>query len=155
MVSIALVGTAIGYQLLHLPNSILLLKLEQIRFGKNLHVEYHIEASGFRLPVLSVQPLVENAVKHGICQKEEGGGTVTLEVKEYPAHYEITVSDDGVGFISGEENNIQGSNRKGSHVGIRNVRHRLDILCHGTLEVKSEPGKGTTSRICIPKEKET
>ncbi|MGN1187444.1 MAG: sensor histidine kinase, partial [Lachnospiraceae bacterium] len=58
------------------------LKLEQLRFGKDLNVVYHIETVGFMLPALSVQPLVENAVKHGICVKEEGGGTVTLTVKE-------------------------------------------------------------------------
>ena len=122
------------------------LKLEQLRFGKDLNVVYHIETTGFMLPALSVQPLVENAVKHGICKKEEGGGTVILAVKECPECYEVIVSDDGVGFVPGTED--QG---KGTHVGIRNVRQRLDIMCHATLEVESEPGKGTTSTIRIPK----
>ena len=123
------------------------LKLEQLRFGEDLHVVYHIGCTDFMLPALSVQPLVENAVKHGICQKEEGSGTVILTVKECPDCYEVIVSDDGVGFVPGIE-----ANGEGSHVGIRNVRQRLDIMCHATLEVQSEPGKGTTSRIRIPKE---
>lgn len=122
------------------------LKLEQLRFGEDLHVEYCIDAAGFMLPALSVQPIVENAVKHGICQKEEDEGTLILSAKEYPDCFEVVVSDDGVGFIPGEG---QG---EGNHVGIRNVRQRLDIMCHATLEIASEPGKGTTVTIRIPKE---
>lgn len=125
------------------------LKLEQLRFGKDLKVEYHIDRADFMLPALSVQPLVENAVKHGICQKEEGSGTVTITVRECPDSYEVTVLDDGVGFVPGTE-----EKGEGTHVGIRNVRQRLDILCHATLEIQSEPEKGTTSTIRIPKEKE-
>lgn len=123
------------------------LKLEQLRFGKDLNVVYHIETTGFMLPALSVQPLVENAVKHGICKKEEGGGTVILAVKECPDCFEVIVSDDGVGFVPGTE-----GRGEGTHVGIQNVRQRLDIMCHATLEIESEPGKGTTSTIRIPKE---
>ena len=59
------------------------------------------------------------------------------------------VSDDGAGFVPGSE-----AKGEGTHVGIRNVRQRLDILCHGTLEIESEPGKGTTAAIRIPKEKD-
>ena len=123
------------------------LKLEQLRFGKDLNVVYHIETTAFMLPVLSVQSLVENAVKHGICIKEEGGGTVILAVRECPDCFEVIVSDDGAGFVPGEE-----TRGEGTHVGIRNVRQRLDIMCHATLEIQSEPGKGTTAAIHIPKE---
>lgn len=123
------------------------LKLEQLRFGKDLNVVYRIEAAGFMLPALSVQPIVENAVKHGICQKEEGGGTVLLAVRECPDCFEIMVVDDGVGFSPEQEHKD-----KGTHVGIRNVRQRLDIMCNATLDITSKPGKGTTARICIPKE---
>lgn len=122
------------------------LKLEQLRFGKDLNVVYRIETTKFMLPALSVQPLVENAVKHGICHKENGG-TVTLTVRECPDCFEIIVSDDGVGFVPEQENK-----GKEPHVGIQNVRQRLHIMCNATLEITSESGKGTTSTICIPKE---
>lgn len=125
------------------------LKLEQLRFGKDLNVVYRIETTKFMLPALSVQPLVENAVKHGICKKEEDGGTVILTVRECPDCFEIIVSDDGVGFASEQENK-----GKGTHIGIRNVRQRLHIMCNAVLEITSEPGKGTTSTIRIPKEDE-
>ena len=61
--------------------------------------------------------------------------------------YEITVSDDGAGFVPGTEK--EGS---GTQVGIPNVRQRLDTMCNAELEIVSEPGKGTTSKIRIPKE---
>ena len=123
------------------------LNLEKLRFGKRLNVQYHIEQGGFILPALSVQPLVENAVKHGICHIEEGEGTLILTVTEGADYYEVLVEDDGVGFAPGD---ITDEN---AHVGIRNVRQRLDIMCHATLEIQSEPGKGTTATIRIPKEK--
>lgn len=122
------------------------LKLEQLHFGKDLNVVYHIETTEFMLPALSVQPLVENAVKHGICQKENGG-TVILTVRECQDCFEIIVSDDGVGFIPEQENKGEGT-----HLGIQNVRQRLHIMCNADLEITSELGKGTTSAICIPKE---
>ena len=125
------------------------LKLEQLRYGTDLHVVYRIETTKFMLPALSVQPLVENAVKHGICQKEDGG-TVILTVRECQDCYEVIVSDDGVGFVPEQE-----SKEKGTHVGIRNVRQRLQIMCNAALEITSEPGKGTTATICIPKADET
>ena len=123
------------------------LSLEQLRFGNDLKVEYHIDTTQFMIPAMSVQPLVENAVKHGICQKEEGGGTLNLTVRESQEYYDITVTDDGVGFIPENEYKDQGT-----HVGIKNVRQRLELMCDGTLEITSEPGKGTTARIRIPKE---
>lgn len=125
------------------------LSLEQMRFGNELKVEYHIDTTKFMIPALAVQPLVENAVKHGICQKEEGGGTLNLTVKESKQYYEITVTDDGVGFVAEKE-----CGGEGTHVGIKNVRQRLELMCDGTLEITSEPGKGTTARIRIPKENE-
>ncbi|MGN0480099.1 MAG: sensor histidine kinase [Lachnospiraceae bacterium] len=122
------------------------LKLEQLRFGNDLKVVYDVETTEFMLPALSVQPLVENAVKHGICQKEEGVGKVIITVKECKDCFKIIVSDDGVGFTPEYEN------KEEVHVGIRNVRQRLNIMCNATLEIASQPGKGTEAIICIPKE---
>lgn len=123
------------------------LSLEQMRFGDDLRVEYNIGTTEFMIPTLSVQPLVENAVKHGICQREEGGGTITITVREEQNCFEIFVCDDGVGFNPDEE--YQG---EGTHVGIKNVRQRLEVMCNATLDVTSEPGKGTTVIIRIRKE---
>lgn len=119
--------------------------IEQVRFEGALNVEYDIEVSDFKVPSLSIQPLVENAVKHGI-RKKKGGGTVTVSTREFPKEYRIKVLDDGAGF---EENEILDDKR--SHVGIKNTRKRLEMLCGGTCEIHSTKGKGTTVTIHIPR----
>lgn len=122
------------------------LQLEKMRFGDDLNIVYQIETTDFSLPPLSVQPLVENAVKHGLNQKEEGG-TLILSTKEEENHIEIKVSDNGVGFDPAEEKK-DGK----SHVGIRNVEQRLYTMCKGTLRINSRPGVGTTVIMSLPRE---
>ncbi len=124
------------------------LTLEKMRFADELDVKYDIQATDFLLPTLSVQPLVENAVKHGVGAKIEGG-SVTIATLDLVDYYEIRISDDGIGFDP--EKPIDDGK---THVGISNVRSRLESMCKGTLEIQSEPGKGTISIIRIPKESE-
>ena len=121
------------------------LALEKIRYDDYLEVRYDIQAMEFFLPPLTIQPLVENAVNHGISDLPEGG-CITISTNEEPDHYEIRVSDNGVGFDP-DTQPIDGR----SHIGIANVRSRLDIMCHGTLDIKSAPGDGTVAIIQIPK----
>lgn len=122
------------------------LKLEKMRFEDDLMVELDIQATDFKVPPLSVQPLVENAVKHGVCKKP-GGGTVTLSTREKADYFEITVQDDGVGF---DPSATPDDGRE--HIGIKNVRERLWAMCNARLNVESSPGSGTTITINIPKE---
>lgn len=121
------------------------LSLEKIRYGEYLNVEYNVGVSEFFIPPLTVQPLVENAVNHGVSDLPEGGA-VTISTDEKNGYYEIKVSDNGVGF---DPDATRNDGR--SHVGIANVRSRLKIMCNGTLEITSEIGKGTTAIIKIPK----
>ena len=121
------------------------LALEKIRYDDYLEVQYDIDVTEFFLPPLTVQPLVENAVNHGISDLPEGG-CVTIATRKEPDHYEIRVSDNGVGF----DPDTQPFDGR-SHIGIPNVRSRLNIMCHGTLEIISARGKGTTAIIKIPK----
>lgn len=121
------------------------LSLEKIRYDDDLEIRYDIQASGFFLPPLTVQPLAENAVNHGISDLLEGG-CVTISTREKEDCYEIRVSDNGVGF----DPTVPFSDER-AHIGIANVRSRLDNMCHGTLEIVSSPGKGTTAVIQIPK----
>ncbi len=120
--------------------------LEKLRFAETLFIEYELEAEDFEVPAISIQPLVENAVKHGI-QAKEGGGKVVIASQEFPNYYEITVSDNGVGFDMEAIKN-DGKN----HIGMENVRQRIKNICKGTLEVKSKLGVGTVSTIRIPKQ---
>lgn len=121
------------------------LSLEKMRFKNKLEIVWDIKARGFMLPALTVQPLVENAVKHGIC-KNENGGRVTISSRELEDCYEIEVSDNGVGFDVSEP-----PNDGRSHLGIENVRNRLWKMCGAALELSSEIGKGTSAVIHLPK----
>lgn len=119
------------------------LALEQMRFGDHLEVLFDIETVEFCVPVLTVQPIVENAIKHGIHRH----GTVLIRTTEEAEGYQIIVEDDGVGFDPSKGKPNDGRN----HVGIENVRHRIKNLCGGTLTYDSHPGEGTTAIIWIPK----
>lgn len=121
------------------------LELEKIRFDEELTVVYDIQAENFFLPALTVQPLVENAVKHGITKKR-GGGILTLATREEPERFVITVTDTGLGFDPAhymDDGKI--------HIGIENVRLRLEHMAGGKLTITSTPGVGTTAVIVIPK----
>ena len=121
------------------------LSLEKIRYDDDLDIKYDIKATEFFIPPLTVQPLVENAVNHGISDLP-GGGLVTISTEEKRDYYEIRVSDNGVGF---DPETVPEDGR--SHLGIMNVRSRLNIMCHGTLDIKSAPGQGAVAIIQIPK----
>ncbi len=111
--------------------------MEQLRFGDTLKVEYSVDVEDFMIPRLSLQPIVENAVKHGITKKV-GGGTVAIRVRDNIDYIKIIVEDDGVGFDTGE--NIV--DREKYH-GINDVRKRLMEFHGSRLTVNSHVGDGT------------
>lgn len=121
--------------------------LEKMRFEDDLEYQEEISTTGFYLPPLTIQPLVENAVKHGMMGMEEGVLKVTLSVKETENAYEIQITDNGAGFDPNEP-----PNDGRSHIGIQNVRKSLKYKVKGTLLIESEIGKGTRIQVCIPKE---
>lgn len=118
--------------------------LEKIRFEDLLNIQYEIGTTNFEVPSLTIQPMVENAVKHGILPKEDAG-TLTLRTYETEQDYVIIIEDDGVGF----DVNHPLDTRK--HVGIENVKKRLDAISSGTCTIQSELNKGTVVSIHIPK----
>lgn len=122
------------------------LNLEQQRFQSRLHVVYEISIREFSLPPLTLQPIVENAVRHGVLRRNEGG-TIIIRTQEKKDRYEVIVLDDGVGFDP--EACMEGAHE---HIGIGNVRERLRTMCGGTLSIESTIGKGTTAAITIYKE---
>jgi len=128
-----------------LNHTIGFLNLEQAMYGEALNVIYDIQTKDFTLPALTMQPIVENAVKHGIGKKESGG-TVAISTKETDNGYMVTISDNGVGFEQ-EKTDDDGQ----QHIGINNVRLRLSAQCGGSLDIESKPGAGTTAMIIIPK----
>lgn len=132
-----------------LEHTKLYLDIEQMRFSDDLQVRYEITCTDFSLPALTVEPLAENAVRHGVREKPDGKGTVVIATRETPDSYEITVTDDGPGFDPArlpEDGQL--------HVGIANVRQRLRQVVDGTLEYRSAPAEGTTAIIRVPKQQE-
>ena len=126
------------------------LYIEQLRFGKKLNVEYDIRVTDFRLPQLSVQPLVENAVKHGVGMKKKGG-TVTIATRETDEAYEVVITDDGVGFdVEATRGNQETDGR--SHVGMENTKRRIKEMCGGEVVIESTIDVGTTARLILPKD---
>lgn len=122
------------------------LELEQLRFGEKLNVTYDLQAVDFLLPTLTLQPLVENAVRHGVRSNADGRGTVAVASREYPDHWEITVEDDGRGFDpAGLPDDGQ------PHIGLQNVRERLRRI-GGALRIVSAPAQGCQVTITLPKE---
>lgn len=117
------------------------LKIEKARFRERLNVVYSIQCRDFNIPPLTVQPIVENAVKHGITKRAEGG-MVKVSTYDTDKHYVVEIKDDGVGFNTDEAE---------MHVGLENVRSRIMMLCKGDVSVKSTVGVGTRITIEIPK----
>lgn len=118
--------------------------IEQKRFGDRIKVVYDIKEKGFELPALTIQPLIENAIKHGISKKR-GGGTVELSTLRGVDTIHIIVRDDGVGFDPEEpfsEDRI--------HLGLSIVKERLKRMCDGDVMITSERGKGTICEVIIP-----
>ncbi|MBR2280645.1 MAG: histidine kinase [Ruminococcus sp.] len=121
------------------------LYIEKLRFGKKLNIEYDIQATDFEIPQLTIQPLAENAVKHGLSKKK-GGGTLTIATKETEKTFEIIVSDDGTGFDVNEKKNDDRS-----HIGMENIKRRLKEMCDADVVITSVIGEGTVAKIIIPK----
>lgn len=122
------------------------LEIEKARFGKKLNVVYDINCDNFKIPHLVLQPLVENAVKHGIYPKKDGG-TIYVMIHEDLEHYIIHIEDNGIGFDSGAH--------KPTHhgIGIKNVDKRLQSI-YGKdygLKIQSTIDIGTKILINIPK----
>ena len=118
--------------------------IEKVRFP-DMTIQYEVEATEFVLPALSVQPLVENAIKHGLMRLESGG-TVVIHSYETESHFCVEVRDDGAGF----DPDLPLDEKK--HVGLRNIRGRLKAMVDGELLLESAPGVGTKAVIMIPKE---
>ena len=122
------------------------LKLEKLRFEDRVNVVFDIKADNFSVPSLSLQPIVENAVKHGICKKIDGG-TVKISTWDDATNNYIKVEDDGVGY------NLDAPKKDDEriHVGLANTKERIEKMCHGKVEVDSKINVGTTVLMVIPK----
>ena len=108
-----------------------------------IRIRYDIGDDRFMLPNLTVQPLVENAIRHGVRGMEEG--EISITVRKSERGHTVAIADNGRGFDPEEADRSEGK-----HIGISNVRERLEKQCGGTLTVESRKGEGTLATVFIP-----
>ncbi|MBR3150000.1 MAG: histidine kinase [Eubacterium sp.] len=117
------------------------LEVEQTRFEDNLFVEFDTPHTRFRVPPLTLQPIVENAIKHGL-DPELSPLHITIKTRQTENGSVITVEDTGPGFGVNDNNE--------PHVALANIKERLEMMCKGTLKIDSTEDKGTTVTIFVP-----
>ena len=123
------------------------LDIEKLRFGDRLKVVFDIQTTDFEVPLLTLQPIVENAVKHGICKRIEGG-TITIRTKKVGKDHIISIIDDGEGF---DPELVKRDGKR--HIGIENANERLKATVNTQMDISSMIGVGTEVTIVIPGEK--
>ena len=117
------------------------LAVEQVRFEGRLFVEFDTPCTLFRIPPLTLQPIVENAVKHGVSP-DLAPLSLSVLTRETGAGAEIIVEDTGPGFAAADSDS--------PHIALANLRQRLELMCHGTLKIEPRPAGGTKVTIFIP-----
>ncbi|MDP4092398.1 MAG: ATP-binding protein [Bacillota bacterium] len=124
-------------------------EIQKARFGEQLQVVFDIEGRvNARLPLLSIQPLVENAVNHGL-RKKGGKGIITISVRKFSGEVQISVKDDGQG-IEPEKLEHLLEEESGRGIGLWNINRRLKGIYGKGLIIESSPGKGIKVTFSIP-----
>ena len=119
--------------------------LESIVYEGKLNVEFKTDYTDFRVPPMTLQPIVENAIKHGVgkgLEKEQ----IMIRSAAVSQGAEIVVEDNGMGYDPSPDSE--------AHIGLQNVRERLEMLCGGTLAIEPGTGGGTLVRLWIPQQSE-
>ena len=117
------------------------LAVEQAQFEDDLFVDYDTPHTQFRVPPLTLQPIVENSVKYGM-DPDSGPLHIQIRTRETDAGNEIVVEDNGPGFDSGSNDE--------PHVALANIEQRLDMMCSGRLSITPREGGGTVVKVTIP-----
>ena len=117
------------------------LAVEQAQFEDSLFVEYDTPHTMFRVPPLTLQPIVENAVKHG-RNPYAGAFHISIRTRKTESGSEIVVEDDGRGFDPAADSE--------GHLALNNIRQRLEIMCSGTLKIEPRDGGGTVVTVTVP-----
>ena len=114
---------------------------EQAQFEDSLFVKFDTPYTHFRLPPLTLQPIVENAVVHGMRESDRPIH-ISVATRQTDKAIEIVVEDDGPGFKPSDNNE--------PHIAMNNIRQRLKLMCDGTLTINARPTGGTSVTVSIP-----
>ena len=118
--------------------------IEQVRFP-SIRIDYDIEDEDFMIPPLTIQPMVENAIRHGVRGNKHGW--VSVDTYRDGDDHVISIRDNGTGFDVDE---MIEATKNGDHIGLRNVRDRVINMTGGTFSIESVIGEGTSITIKIP-----
>ena len=118
------------------------LAVEQAQFEDNLFIEFDTPHTLFRVPTLTLQPIVENAVKHGMDPDAAEPLHIAIMTRQTDSGYEITVEDNGPGFSPSDDD--------APHIALKNIRERLALMCGGTLIIEPRVEGGTRVTVRIP-----
>ncbi|MBQ9564840.1 MAG: histidine kinase [Synergistaceae bacterium] len=125
------------------------LTIEQVQFKDSLFVDYDTPHTGFRVPPLTLQPIVENAVKHGMDPESEPL-RISIRTRRTEAGSEIIVEDNGPGFASAATDESE------PHIALANIQQRLEMMCGGKMTIMPREGEdkaplgGTVVKVTIP-----
>ena len=117
------------------------LAVEQVQFEDILIVDYDTPHTHFRLPSLTLQQIVENAVKYG-CDPDSEPLHIVIRTRSTDSGSEITVEDNGPGYVDVDDNK--------PHIALANIKERLELMCGGTMSISKRERGGTVVRIIIP-----
>lgn len=126
--------------------------IEKMRLGEKLKVEYNIACDDFMIVPLSIQPIVENAIRHGIYERGATGGTVSISAYRNDKEYVVCVKDDGIGFDY-EKIKAEVESGKRDSTGIRSLAFRLEKMLNAKVEIISRIGCGTEVTVRVPMDK--
>ncbi len=124
-------------------------RIEKMRFGDRLEIRYECEEQDFLVIPLGIQPLVENAIRHGIYERGKQGGMVIVRTARKQDNIEVVVEDNGVGF---DYDSIMQEIKAGTRdsTGMFNLIFRFERILNAKVKVESQPGVGTRITILIP-----
>ena len=116
------------------------LAVEQSQFEDRLLVDYDTPHVGFLVPPLTLQPIVENAVKHG-RNPDAGPLRISIRTRKTDTGSEITIADTGCGYDPADDSE--------PHLALNNIRQRLELMCGGSLTITPNDGGGTVVTVSI------
>lgn len=124
------------------------LNLEKLRFGDKAAFNMDLQEKDFKIPPMSVLPLVDNAFRHGLLR---GGkkGTITIRSCRMPQEYIVQVEDDGTGFETAAYDAAPGKDGWKAG-GLSDVRYRMEKMVNGGMDILSYTGVGTVVTLHIP-----
>jgi two-component system sensor histidine kinase LytS len=133
------------------------LMIEKARFGHRIQVSYRLNhgEGKWHIPQFTLQPLVENAVKHGLAMSDRNG-LITIETAELDGDLQIMIEDNGAGMPDAERTNIlsdRGESQTGAGIALSNINQRLQLLYgpeYGRMRIESKEGSGTKIYLRIP-----